>query len=82
MHAEVYCFDKFYLSHEINLRKPNTDIYEFVLNENNLKANECLFIDDTADNTNSASRLGIHTWNIDETKEDVVNLFDTKKELL
>ena len=76
------CFDKFYLSHEINLRKPNTDIYEFVLNESNLKANECLFIDDTTDNTNSASRLGIHTWNIDETKEDVVNLFDTKKELL
>ena len=75
------CFDKFYLSHEINLRKPNIAIYEFVLNENNLKANECLFIDDTADNTNTASRLGIHVWNIDETKEDVVNIFDTKKEL-
>ena len=40
------CFEKFYLSHEINLRKPNTDIYEFVLNENKLQAKECLFIDD------------------------------------
>ena len=31
------CFDAFYLSHEIKLRKPNTDVFEFVLNENNLK---------------------------------------------
>lgn len=75
------CFDKFYLSHEINLRKPDIDIYEFVLNENDLKANECLFIDDTKDNTDMASSLGIHVWNIDETKEDVVDLFSINSEL-
>lgn len=75
------CFDKFYLSHEINLRKPNKDIYEFVLNENNLKAEECLFIDDTQDNTDTASKLGIHIWNIDETNEDIINLFTIKKAL-
>ena len=75
------CFDKFYLSHEINLRKPDIDIYEFVLNENNLKANECLFIDDTKDNTDTASSLGIHVWNIDETKQDVVDLFTINSEL-
>ena len=75
------CFDQFYLSHEIYLRKPNADIYEFVLNQNNLKAEECLFIDDTKDNTDAASKLGIHVWNIDETKEDITNLFSTKKDL-
>ncbi len=75
------CFDKFYLSHEINLRKPDIDIYEFVLNENNLKADECLFIDDTKDNTDTASSLGIHVWNIDETKQDVVDLFTINSEL-
>jgi putative hydrolase of the HAD superfamily len=75
------CFNRFYLSHEIQLRKPNTDIYEFVLNENNLKAEECLFIDDTTDNTNAASKLGIHIWNIDETSDDVTNLFSIKKDL-
>jgi len=32
------CFDHFYLSHEINLIKPNPDIFEFVLNENNCSA--------------------------------------------
>ena len=28
------CFDQFYLSHEINLRKPNADIFNFVLTLN------------------------------------------------
>jgi putative hydrolase of the HAD superfamily len=75
------CFDVFYLSQEIHLRKPNTDIFKFVLEENNLVAKECLFIDDTKENTNTADRLGFYTWNIDETQEDIVNLFEIKKEL-
>lgn len=75
------CFDKFYLSHDIHLRKPNADIYNFVLKENNLNPNECLFIDDTKENTDAAEILGINTWNIDETKEDVINLFNLKSQL-
>ncbi|WP_299335628.1 HAD family phosphatase [uncultured Psychroserpens sp.] len=69
------CFNQFYLSHEIHLRKPNTDIYEFVLQENNLKPEECFFVDDTKENTDTAAKLGIHTWNIDETKEDITDIF-------
>lgn len=75
------CFTQFYLSHEIHLRKPDQSIYEFVLNENHLKANECLFIDDTKENTIAAEQLGIHTWNIDETNEDVIELFNIQKHL-
>jgi putative hydrolase of the HAD superfamily len=75
------CFDVFYLSHQINLRKPNADIFEFVLKENKLIAEECLFIDDTIENTDMAKKLGFHTWNINETKEDVVNLFTIKNNL-
>lgn len=75
------CFDKFYLSHEIHLRKPNTDIFEFVLRENGLKPNECLFIDDTKDNTLTADKLGFNTWTIDETKEDIITIFETKQAL-
>lgn len=74
-------FDVFYLSHEINLRKPNADIYEFVLNQNNLKPEETLFIDDTTENTDAAEKLGIHTWNINPKTEDVTSLFETKKHL-
>lgn len=70
------CFEKFYLSHEINLRKPNANIYEFVLQENSLKSEETYFIDDTEENTISANKLGIKTWNINPATEDVAQLFE------
>ena len=73
-------FEQFYLSHEINFRKPDTDIYEFVLNENNLIAEETLFVDDLKENTDAANKLGIKTWNLIPGKEDVMELF-TKKYL-
>ncbi|MEP5339486.1 MAG: HAD family phosphatase [Algibacter sp.] len=75
------CFDAFYLSHEINLSKPNKDIYEFVLNTNSLKAETCLFIDDNKDNIDSAKKLGIQTWHIDPKTEDVSNLFEVTSDL-
>lgn len=75
------CFDAFYLSQEINLRKPDPEIFEYVLKEQGLKPEESLFIDDTAENTEAAAKLGIHTWNIDPAKEDVVDLFKIKKGL-
>lgn len=73
------CFEQFYLSHEIGLRKPNADIYQFVLQENNLKASETFFIDDTLENTVAAEKLGIKVWNINPEKEDVTTLL-TKTE--
>lgn len=75
------CFDAFYLSQEINLRKPDPSIYEYVLEQHQLKPEETLFIDDTRENTEAAEKLNIHTWNIDPAKEDVVDLFEVKKEL-
>ncbi|WP_233900406.1 HAD-IA family hydrolase [Tenacibaculum piscium] len=70
------CFEQFYLSHEINFRKPNANIYEFVLNENNLKASETFFVDDLKENTESAQKLGIQTWNLIPGKEDVISLLE------
>ncbi|WP_452603372.1 HAD family hydrolase [Pontimicrobium sp. MEBiC06410] len=74
-------FDAFYLSHEIGYRKPNADIYNFVLKENNLKPEACLFIDDTKENTEAAHKLGINVWNNDPKTQDVVNLFSIKSNL-
>ena len=72
------CFDQFYLSQEIQLRKPNKDIFNFVLESNNLKPEQCFFVDDTKENTDMAESLGIKVWNIDETNEDVINMFNLK----
>lgn len=74
------CFEQFYLSHEIHFRKPNADIYEFILKENKLKAEETFFIDDTLENTIAAEKLGIKTWNLIPGEEDVIGLL-MKKEL-
>ena len=74
------CFEQFYLSHEIHFKKPDTAIYEFVLNENNLIADETLFVDDLKENTDAANKLGIHTWNLIPGKEDITELF-TKKHI-
>lgn len=74
------CFNAFYLSHEIQLSKPNKDIYNFVLTENKLKAENCLFIDDNEDNIKSAKTLGIQTWHITPYQEDVSTLFETQKQ--
>jgi glucose-1-phosphatase len=54
-------FDHAYYSCEIGLRKPNADIYEFVLRENNLVANKTLFVDDSIQNIKAANALGLQT---------------------
>jgi len=68
------CFEHFYLSHEIKLRKPNADIYAFVLKQNNLNATETFFIDDTKENTDAAEKLHIRCWNLKVGKEDIIAL--------
>jgi len=74
------CFNQFYLSHEIHLSKPNSEIFNFVLSENNISAKTCLFIDDTKIHTEAAAQLGINVWNIKPRSEDIIHLFKIKKE--
>ena len=54
-------FDKVYYSHEIKLRKPGKDAYQYVLKENNLLPSETLFIDDSIQNIEAAKSLGLQT---------------------
>ncbi len=75
------CFEEFYLSHEMNMRKPNADIYKFVLQKHYLKPEETLFIDDTKENTDTTTSLGIHSWNLTPGVEDITELFIIKNHL-
>ncbi len=59
-HLDDY-FTKAWYSSKLGLRKPETDIYEFVLDDGNLRPAETLFIDDSAQNTAAAELLGIKT---------------------
>lgn len=69
-------FDIFYLSHEIKLRKPNTEVFDFVLTNHPFEPEEIFYVDDTEEHILSAQKLGIKTWLLNPNKDDVTRLED------
>lgn len=57
-------FTRAWYSNEINLRKPGTKIFEFILQQENLIAAETLFIDDTLSNIEAAQKMGFKTHHL------------------
>jgi len=57
-------FHKAYYSHLMKMRKPDPQIYEYVLKENGLKANETIFLDDNVANLKGAASVGIETFHV------------------
>ena len=53
-------FDGITVSSDIKMIKPNREIYEYFLAQHDLVADECLFIDDRAENITAAEAVGIH----------------------
>jgi putative hydrolase of the HAD superfamily len=51
---------KAYYSHEMGLRKPDPEIYQALINENQLDPARTLFFDDKEENIQSAQTVGIH----------------------
>lgn len=76
--AFYQCFEKIYFSFEIGMRKPNPEVYNFVLDQNGLQAKHTLFIDDKKENTDAAKEIGLQVWNLQVGKEDVIDLFEKK----
>lgn len=72
-HAEDF-FNKIYLSYELNMIKPDVEIFEYVLKDAAIKPEETLFIDDAIPNCRTAESLGIHTYT-PEPREDWSFLF-------
>ncbi len=56
---ETRFFEKVYYSYEIGMRKPDREIYEFVLKDAALIAEQTLFVDDKIENVEAAKNLGI-----------------------
>lgn len=72
------CFEKVYFSYEMSMRKPDAEIYTTLINRNELSPKRTLFVDDKKDNTDAAKALGLHVWNLQVGKEDVIELLDKK----
>ena len=54
-------FEYAYYSHMMGMRKPDAEIFEYVLKEQGLIPEETLFIDDSLQHLATAAQLGIHT---------------------
>ncbi len=54
-------FEKDYYSHLMGMRKPNADIFEYVINKHDLNVTETLFVDDSPQHIETAKKLGLHT---------------------
>jgi epoxide hydrolase-like predicted phosphatase len=57
-------FHKTYYSHLMKMRKPDPAIYEYVLRDNGLKAEETIFLDDNLSNLEGAASVGIQTFHV------------------
>ena len=62
-------FEKVYYSCRMNMRKPDTEIFEYVLKENNLKPEETIFIDDSPQHIEGALKIGIKAHFLSKGKE-------------
>jgi putative hydrolase of the HAD superfamily len=61
-------FIKAYYSYEIGLRKPNVEVFRHVIEENDLIPEQTLFIDDTPQHVEGASRAGLHAYHLEKPK--------------
>ena len=62
-------FDKTYYSCRIGMRKPDRNIFELVLAENNLDPKETIFIDDSEQHVKGAGECGIKAYLLPKNME-------------
>jgi len=68
-------FDRCYLSYEMKMVKPNAEIFQSLLETEQVTAGECLFLDDGIKNIEQASNMGFQTYLV-KANEDLNWLLD------
>ena len=71
-----HLFEKVYYSHLMGKRKPDSEIFKQVLEENELNPAETLFIDDSPQHIAGAKSLGIQTY-LMTAPDNILKLFKT-----
>lgn len=72
------CFEKVYYSYEMGMRKPDCEIFNYIIRKHDLSPKRTLFVDDKKENCDAAAACGLEVWNLQPGLEDVVHLFDKK----
>ncbi len=68
-------FTKDYFSHLVYMRKPNLDIYEYVIKDAEIDPSESIFIDDNADNVAGAIAAGLYSV-VHDPKVDITEVIE------
>lgn len=68
-------FDKVYLSHRVGMRKPDTEVFQRILNDTGFKPDHTLFIDDSPQHIEGAKKLGIQTIYLEKGMTIENNIF-------
>lgn len=55
------CFEHVYLSHEMRMRKPNEEIFQRVCEEQSIRPENAVFIDDSLQHIVGAGKVGLNT---------------------
>ena len=58
-------FEKVYFSHHLGFRKPEPEIFEYILNDSQLKKEETFFIDDSPQHVEGARSVGLTAYHLE-----------------
>lgn len=67
-------FEKAYFSHQIGLRKPLREVFDYVAGDAGLVRSETLFIDDSAGHAEGARKAGLLAYHL-RSGEEITDLF-------
>lgn len=76
-------FEQVYYSHEVGQRKPDAAIFETLLKDHKLEAENGFYVDDKLENIEAGKALGFKTWHFDpesDTIHDLDKVLSTHRE--
>lgn len=68
-------FEKIYYSNNLGIRKPNREIYDYLVDKHQLDRRATLFIDDTIRHVQGARKAGLHAHHFIVGEDEVTELF-------
>ena len=70
----ISIFNEVYFSNQIGMRKPNEDVFFYIIKKNKLDVSKTLFIDDSPQHIKTAKKIGFETYHLTNS-EDIISLF-------
>ncbi len=73
-------FERVYFSNQVQIRKPNGEAFEFVIQQNSLNLEETIFFDDSTQHIKGAESIGLKSIFV-QKPNTILDFFDTSYKL-